>query len=106
MVRIIPYLSYTPPPLLLSSCVGAVPILINLLSSPHFNVCEQAVWALGNITGDGAECRDYVIAEGIIPPLLQFVNETTPVGDIVPSWTQFFLGYLSSPIIPHIMNVN
>lgn len=30
---------------------GAVPHFKNLLSSPHQNVCEQAVWALGNIIG-------------------------------------------------------
>jgi importin subunit alpha-2 len=30
---------------------GAVPYFIKLLSSPNHNVCEQAVWALGNIAG-------------------------------------------------------
>lgn len=30
---------------------GAVPNFVKLLSSPHHNVCEQAVWALGNIAG-------------------------------------------------------
>lgn len=27
---------------------GAVPLFLELLSSRHQNVCEQAVWALGN----------------------------------------------------------
>lgn len=58
---------------------GAVPILIHLLSSPHLNVCEQAVWALGNITGDGPECRDFVIKSGIIQPLLNLISDATPV---------------------------
>lgn len=31
---------------------GAVPLFLRLLSSPHQNVCEQAVWALGNIIGN------------------------------------------------------
>lgn len=31
---------------------GAVQPLIELLSSPHMTVCEQAVWALGNIAGE------------------------------------------------------
>ncbi len=30
---------------------GAVPLFLRLLESPHQNVCEQAVWALGNIIG-------------------------------------------------------
>lgn len=59
--------------------MGAVPLLIKLLDSQHMHVCEQAVWALGNITGDGSECRDYVISQGIIPPLLKFVNPSTQV---------------------------
>ena len=31
--------------------VDAVPLFLRLLHSPHQNVCEQAVWALGNIIG-------------------------------------------------------
>lgn len=31
---------------------GAVPLFLQLLTSPHQNVCEQAVWALGNIIGE------------------------------------------------------
>ena len=30
---------------------GAVPLFVRLLSSQHTNVSDQAVWALGNITG-------------------------------------------------------
>lgn len=30
---------------------GAIQPLVGLLSSPHMTVCEQAVWALGNIAG-------------------------------------------------------
>lgn len=32
--------------------VDAVPLFLRLLHSPHQNVCEQAVWALGNIIGN------------------------------------------------------
>lgn len=30
---------------------NALPFLLRLLYSPHSNVCEQAVWALGNLIG-------------------------------------------------------
>ena len=38
-----------------------------LLSLPHI---FQAMWALGNIAGDGASMRDYVLEKNIIKPLV------------------------------------
>lgn len=58
---------------------GACPLFLRLLSSPHQNVCEQAVWALGNIIGDGPQCRDYVISLGVVKPLLTFINPNIPI---------------------------
>lgn len=58
---------------------GAVSLFIALLSSNDTCVAEQCVWALGNITGDGPQLRDFVISQGIIPPLLQRVTPQSPV---------------------------
>ncbi|CAF0784734.1 unnamed protein product [Brachionus calyciflorus] len=58
---------------------GAVEHFLRLLQSPHQNVCEQAVWALGNIIGDGPYCRDLVIKLGVVDPLLQFINPNIPM---------------------------
>merc|ERR1719414_1101467 len=58
---------------------NAVPLFLRLLGSPHTNVCEQAVWALGNIIGDGPHLRDYVIGLGVVQPLLSFINPEIPI---------------------------
>ncbi|XP_034292435.1 importin subunit alpha-8 [Pantherophis guttatus] len=54
--------------------------LVVLLSSPHIHICEQSVWALGNIAGDGSVYRDTLISFGVIPPILSLVTPSTPVG--------------------------
>ncbi len=54
---------------------GAVSQFVQLLSSEHMNVQEQAVWALGNIAGDGAPMRDLVIECGAVKPLLALVQD-------------------------------
>uniref|UniRef100_A0A2I3GR37 Importin subunit alpha n=1 Tax=Nomascus leucogenys TaxID=61853 RepID=A0A2I3GR37_NOMLE len=50
--------------------------LIKLLSSHNVAVCEQAMWALGNIPGDGLEFRDNVISSNAIPHLLTLISPT------------------------------
>ncbi|XP_051061431.1 importin subunit alpha-8 [Phodopus roborovskii] len=58
---------------------GAIQPLIELLSSPHVTVCEQAVWALGNIAGDGPAFRDDIIANNAIPRLLGLISTNIPI---------------------------
>lgn len=58
---------------------GAVPRFLQLLSSPEETVCEQAVWALGNIIGDGPLLRDYVIKLGVVQPLISFIKPEIPI---------------------------
>ncbi|KAM5305494.1 LOW QUALITY PROTEIN: importin subunit alpha-8-like [Glossophaga mutica] len=58
---------------------GAIQTLVELLSSLHVTVCEQAVWALGNRAGDGPEFKDFVISSNAIPHLLALISSTIPV---------------------------
>ena len=43
------------------------------------NVVDQAVWALGNIAGNGADCRDFTARCGIIQPLIALIRPSTGV---------------------------
>ncbi|KAL9450745.1 hypothetical protein AB3S75_012472 [Citrus x aurantiifolia] len=54
---------------------GAVPIFVKLLASASDDVREQAVWALGNIAGDSPGCRNLVLREEVLIPLLAQLNE-------------------------------
>ena len=40
-------------------------------------LCMQAVWALGNIAGDSAQCRDLVLESGALAPLLEQLRDNT-----------------------------
>ncbi len=41
---------------------------------------DQAVWALGNIAGDGPKCRDYMLQCGVMPALLTVFSDNAPMG--------------------------
>lgn len=58
---------------------GALPKLQLLLSSPHVEVVEQAVWAIGNIAGDGTTTRDLVLNSGILTDLLRLITPNVSV---------------------------
>jgi len=52
---------------------GAIPYFVALLQSNDLSVCEQAVWALGNIAGDGPAYRDDVLRNRAVDPILNLV---------------------------------
>ncbi|CAF2631363.1 unnamed protein product [Rotaria sp. Silwood2] len=58
---------------------NALPYLLRLLHSTYSNVSEQAVWAIGNLIGDGSRLRDYAIELGVIQPLIEFIQKDIPI---------------------------
>jgi importin subunit alpha-1 len=45
---------------------GLISSFVRLLGSADHNVCEQAVWALGNIAGDSPIYRDLLLERGVL----------------------------------------
>lgn len=55
---------------------GVIPELIKLLSSSSSKeVRTQAIWTLGNISGDGAVFRNLVLQGGAVAPLIKILEE-------------------------------
>ncbi|XP_016965076.1 importin subunit alpha-3-like [Drosophila biarmipes] len=57
---------------------GAVPLFLEFLKSENMDIYEPAIWALGNIIGDGPLLRDFVIRLGVVQPLLSFIEREVP----------------------------
>lgn len=55
---------------------GAIPPLVQLLSSASPDVREQSAWCLGNIAGDSTALRDVVLTSNALQPLV--LNITQP----------------------------
>jgi importin subunit alpha-6/7 len=53
-----------------------VPLFVCLLRSPSEDVREQAIWALGNIAGDSAKCRDLVLKAGAMDSVVHCLANT------------------------------
>lgn len=58
---------------------GALPACIELLRSENMDVREQAVWAIGNISGDAPNFRDLVLNLGGLGPLLSIIMQPCKV---------------------------
>lgn len=56
----------------------AVQALLPLMTHTDLDIRGQAVWALANISGDGIECRDYVLRLGAMQPLLALLVAPNP----------------------------
>ncbi|CCW61680.1 unnamed protein product [Phytomonas sp. EM1] len=59
---------------------NAVPKFVNLLASPDADCRDQSAWAIGNLAGEGAACRDVALANGAMPALLRLLlDEAQPL---------------------------
>lgn len=62
---------------------GGVPKFVALLTSTYPHVAEQAVWALGNIAGDGPDARDTVLNLDCVKYLLALINPDIEVSGVL-----------------------
>lgn len=53
---------------------GAVDPLLELFDSPITKTVDQAVWCIGNISGDGPEIQKFLIDKGVIPKLVKMAD--------------------------------
>ncbi|KAG5498625.1 hypothetical protein JKF63_02911 [Porcisia hertigi] len=59
--------------MLLVSC-GAIPRFVALLGSPNADCRDQSAWAIGNLSGEGAACRDEALNHGAMVALLNVLS--------------------------------
>lgn len=64
--------------MLLIQC-QVVPRFVALLASPEADCRDQSAWAIGNLAGEGPECRNEALNHGAMPALLNMLmNPTQP----------------------------
>lgn len=84
---------------------GAVAPLIRLVHSPSENCRDQASWALGNLAGDGAVCRDECLRHGLIPALCECLSDPGQALNVVRNSTWALMNvcrckpYLALPVV-------
>lgn len=65
----------------------------------------QAVWALGNVAGDSPKCRDLVLSNGALIPLLSQFNENAKLSMLRnATWT--LSNFCRGKPQPHFEQVN
>ena len=62
---------------------GAIPALVQLLTSASADVREQSAWCLGNIAGDSTALRDVVLAANAMHPLILNIIKPESTKNIV-----------------------
>ncbi|CAI9098742.1 OLC1v1035440C1 [Oldenlandia corymbosa var. corymbosa] len=58
---------------------GVVPLFVKLFNSPNKDVCEKAVWLLGNIASDSPMSRDIVLNHGVLNHLLELMDKVSEI---------------------------
>ncbi|KPA83122.1 putative importin alpha [Leptomonas pyrrhocoris] len=59
--------------MMLVNC-GAIPRFVALLASPNADCRDQSAWAIGNLSGEGAGCRDEALNHGAMVALLNVLS--------------------------------
>ena len=69
--------------------LGAVELLVDILSIDDINARKQALWGLGNISGNLSECRDLVLDSGALNPILDILSDSSTSLStlIIGTWT-------------------
>ena len=86
---------------------NGVPPLVALMGSSVMDVCEQAVWAIGNIAGDCPAMRDIVLANGATERVLKMIEVCAlmlppPECMVRVTSTSPHLPHLGAPPSPHL----
>ncbi len=67
---------------------GAIPVLVQLLTSDNDVVLEQAMWVLGNLAGEGAVTRDAILSAGTLSRLVNCLESNSWLSlQRIGSWT-------------------
>ncbi len=83
---------------------GAVPPLVNMLSSQNDKIVQISLWTLTNIIGGGERLRDFVLSQGFLEPFLDLWKRDLP-GDLktILPWTLNRLFRFNNPPPPFLV---